>query len=116
MLGLKRAPVGVTYRALKLSQTIVEPAHFKYAHSFLLRSPAKSFVVQAPTDTVCKAWEHGEHQPRVWSTPLPVAAAFSTSLPVVMSLSTPLPVAIVFRTANVPSAHVCVWDVSWVYW
>ena len=59
VLGLKRAPAGVTYRALKLSQTILEPAHFKYAHSFLLRSPAKSFVVQAPTDAICKTWEQG---------------------------------------------------------
>ena len=63
VLGLKRAPVGVTYRALKLSQTIIEPAHFKYANSFLLRSPAKSFVVQAPSEGVCKTWEHGT---RAW--------------------------------------------------
>jgi hypothetical protein len=71
---LKRAPVGSTYRALKLSQTRIEPAPFKYAHSFLLRSPAKTFVVQAPNDQACRAWEQGASTRRArarWLLPWP---------------------------------------------
>jgi hypothetical protein len=48
-----------SYRALNLRQTLLEPAPFKYPHAFMLRSPAKSFVVQAPDEPTCRLWEAG---------------------------------------------------------
>lgn len=54
-----RRPNGVSYRAINLKQTAIEPAPFKYPNAFMLRSPAKSFVVQCPDEATRKLWEQG---------------------------------------------------------
>lgn len=68
VFGLRRAQSSAasnksttSYRALNLRQTLLEPAPFKYPHAFMLRSPAKSFVVQAPDEPTCRLWESGLH-------------------------------------------------------
>ena len=48
--------VGTSYRALDLHKTKISDASFKYPNAFLVQSPAKSFVLQAPDADSCRAW------------------------------------------------------------
>ena len=64
MLRLKRGGTGTSYRAIDLRTAKVEPGPLKYPNSFLVRSPAKSFVVQASSSVLAKVWESGESLPQ----------------------------------------------------
>ena len=59
LTGKKSSTSATSYRALNLKQTVVEAAPFKYPNSFMLRSPSKSFVVQAPDELTWRVWEQG---------------------------------------------------------